>query len=399
LALADKTHVLFIQSQAAFGADSLIHAEIMQHLPRDHFVVHVACTRGDGVDEPLSLSKLRKLTDVHLRLTDFAPGFSRRTLREALQGIGALVTFPRDLLALRKYIIENNVRILHATEKPRDALYAYLMGKLTPAKSIIHVHVKWSEEYSRPAKVSIRHADAALAISRYVHATIVDMGTPAERVFTVLNALDATNWNPEAADGKKVRREFGFADDTLVLSSISRLFSWKGTKELIQALAIVRPQFPDVRLMVVGADELYVHGSSFTTELKKLVAELGLTDNVVFTGQRSDVANILAASDVFTMPSFEEPFGVVFLEAMAMAKPVIAINNGGTPEVVADGETGLLSPAWDINCLAENIIRLLRDAELRKNMGERGRRRVLEQFTPQRMAREVGDVYQRVMAL
>ena len=397
--MADKTHVLFIQSQAAFGADSLIHAEIMQHLPRDRFVVHVACTRGDGSNEPLSLSKLRKLTDVHLRLTDFAPGFSRRTLRETLQGVGALLRFPRDLLALRKYIVKNNVRILHATEKPRDALYAYLMGKLTQAKSIVHVHVKWSEEYSLPAKISIRHADAVLAISRYVHATIVDMGTPSERVFTVLNALDATNWNPEATDGKKVRREFGFADDTLVLSSISRLFSWKGTKELIQALAIVRPQFPGVRLMVVGADELYVHGGSFTAELKKLVAELGLTDNVIFTGQRSDVANILAASDVFAMPSFEEPFGVVFLEAMAMAKPVIAIDNGGTPEVVANGETGLLSPAWDIERLAENIIKLLRDAELRKSMGERGRQRALEEFTPQRMAREVGNVYQRVIAL
>jgi glycosyltransferase involved in cell wall biosynthesis len=102
---------------------------------------------------------------------------------------------------------------------------------------------------------------------------------------------------------------------------------------------------------------------------------------------------------VFAMPSFEEPFGVVFLEAMAMAKPVIAVNNGGTPEVVANGETGLLSPAWDVTCLAENIIRLLRDADLRKSMGERGRQRVLEQFTPQRMAREVGEVYQRVLAL
>ena len=114
---------------------------------------------------------------------------------------------------------------------------------------------------------------------------------------------------------------------------------------------------------------------------------------------RRDAARILAASDLFTMPSFEEPFGVVFLEAMAMRKAVIAIDNGGTPEVVTHGKAGLLSPPWDVPRLADNISQLLRDPVLRRQMGEFGRSRVLEFFNPQRMARETGEVYERVLSL
>jgi len=395
--MADKIAVLFIQSQTGFGADSLIQAEIARHLDRDKFEVHVACTRGDGSDVPYSLQSYRKMPGIHLRETDFAPGLTRRSLSETVRGLRSLLSFPSEVLALRDYIKQNKIRILHGTEKPRDATYAVAMGKLTGAKSIVHVHVKWSMEYKLSARASVRHADAALAISTYVRDTIVDMGVPPSRVYTVLNALDASTWDPDL-DGSEVRRELGLTPDAPVIASISRLFSWKGPTQLLEAAAIVVKEFPALRVLIVGADERYVHGGSYTVELKALVERLGIQQNVIFTGHRRDAARILAASDLFTMPSFEEPFGVVFLEAMAMRKPVIGIDNGGTPEVVTQGKSGLLSPPWDVPRLAENISQLLRSAELRRQMGEYGRTRVLEFFNPQRMARETGDVYQRVLA-
>ena len=196
-----------------------------------------------------------------------------------------------------------------------------------------------------------------------------------------------------------VRQELGISRDAPVISSISRLFSWKGPTQLLEAAALVVKDFPALRVLIVGADEIYVHGGSYTAELKALVERLGITQNVIFTGHRRDAARILAASDLFTMPSFEEPFGVVFLEAMAMRKPVIGIDNGGTPEVVTNGKAGLLSPPWDVPRLAENISRLLGDAALRRQMGEFGRSRVLDYFNPQRMARETGEVYERLLTL
>jgi glycosyltransferase involved in cell wall biosynthesis len=395
--MADKIPVLFIQSQAGFGADSLIQAEIARHLDRDKFVVHVACTRGDGSFVPPSLEKIRQIPDIHLRETDFVPGLNRRTLAETVRGLRSMVSFPSEVVALCEYIKQNKIRILHCTEKPRDALYAVVLGKLTGAKSIVHVHVKWSKEYTLPARASVQYADAALAISQYVRDTIVDMGKPAAQVPTVLNALDASGWDPDL-DGSEVRRELGISPEAPVIASISRLFSWKGPTQLLDAAAIVAKEFPGLRVLIVGADEVYVHGGSYTAELKAQVKRLGIEQNVIFTGHRRDAARILAASDLFTMPSFEEPFGVVFLEAMAMRKPVIGIDNGGTPEVVTQGKAGLLSPPWDVPTLADNIIKLLRDADLRRQMGEYGRKRVLEYFNPQRMARETGDVYERLLA-
>jgi glycosyltransferase involved in cell wall biosynthesis len=150
-------------------------------------------------------------------------------------------------------------------------------------------------------------------------------------------------------------------------------------------------------LLIVGADAIEVHGSSFTEELKILAGELGVTDRVVFTGGRSDIPRVMAACDVFSLPSFEEPFGLVFLEAMAMQRPVAAVDNGGTPEVVEHGRAGLLSPAKDIEALAGNLVTLLKDPELRGRMGAYGRARVLEYFNAQRMARDAGAAYEAIL--
>jgi glycosyltransferase involved in cell wall biosynthesis len=123
-----------------------------------------------------------------------------------------------------------------------------------------------------------------------------------------------------------------------------------------------------------------------------------VADRVVFTGGRSDIPSIMAACDVFTLPSFEEPFGLVFAEAMAMRRPVVALDDGGTPEVVEHGRSGLLSPYGDIDALSANIARLIGDRELRARFGAYGRARVLDTFNAQRMARDAGDAYLAVRA-
>jgi glycosyltransferase involved in cell wall biosynthesis len=97
------------------------------------------------------------------------------------------------------------------------------------------------------------------------------------------------------------------------------------------------------------------------------------------------------------LPSVEEPFGLVFLEAMAMQRPVIALDDGGTPEVVEHGRSGLLSQARNIDALANNIVTLLKDRDLRARLGAHGRERVLEQFTAQRMARDAGAAYEAIL--
>jgi len=166
----------------------------------------------------------------------------------------------------------------------------------------------------------------------------------------------------------------------------------------LRAFAALCPRFTNLRLLIVGADAQEVEPGSFSQELKALARTLGVESRVFFTGARSDVPRVLAACDVFTLPSFEEPFGLVFLEAMAMQKPVVAVSNGGTPEVVDDAHSGLLSPAWDVPALTNNIAALLEDPGLRARMGAHGRARVLERFSARRMAADAGAAYERILA-
>ena len=134
-------------------------------------------------------------------------------------------------------------------------------------------------------------------------------------------------------------------------------------------------------------------GGVFEAELAELVEHLGVERNVTFTGRRSDVRRLMAAADVYAMPSFGEPFGLVFLEAMAMRLPVVALDNGGTPEVVEHGKTGLLSSPGDVDAVAQHLLTLMRSPDLRAQMGAQGRRRVEQRFTTDRQAADMAAVY------
>ncbi len=394
--MRDKIHVLFLHSQDGFGADSAIHGHLMRHLDRDRFVVHLACSRGDGSTIAPSLATFGKIPDVRLRPTYFAPGFRHRSLRTIVRQSRAAIAFPVEFVRLRNYVLREGIQVIHSTDRPRDAVYAVALAKLTGVKSVVHVHVAWSEWYSAPARWGVRSADAVFSISQFVTGTIIRTGTPADRIHTILNSVEPSRWDPRI-DGSGVRSEFAIPAGGPLLVSVSRLFAQKGQRELLHALALVKREVPDVRLLIVGADAVEVHGGSFTGELKVLARELGVSDRVLFAGERSDIPQIMAACDVFTLPSFEEPFGLVFLEAMAMQKPVVSLDNGGTPEVVEHGRSGFLAPAKDVAALAAHIVTLLKDPELRARMGAYGRARVLEYFNTQRMARDAGEAYEIVL--
>jgi glycosyltransferase involved in cell wall biosynthesis len=153
-------------------------------------------------------------------------------------------------------------------------------------------------------------------------------------------------------------------------------------------MARVANVIPSARFLVVGG-AIFGIQDSYPERLHGLAAELGIEDRVVFTGQLADVRPALAAMDLFVHPGDPEPFGLVNLEAMAMGKPIVAFAHGALPEIVLDGETGLLAPPGDEGALAEAVIELLGDPNRRSVMGKAGRARVEAHFTAQRMADEV----------
>ena len=196
-----------------------------------------------------------------------------------------------------------------------------------------------------------------------------------------------------------MRREFDVQLDDALIVTIAQLVAWKRQATLIEAFRRVVDERPAARLLVVGKElaPTTADGAvSYTEHLRRLIGELGLGRQVVLTGQRRDVREILAAADIFALPSVGDPCALAHIEAMAMGKPVVTVASGGAPELVEHGKAGLVGPVDDVEALAANLIALIDDPSGRRELGEYGRRRVQEYLNARRMADEVEAVYRLV---
>jgi len=392
-----KTGVLFVNSPARLGADTFIHTEIMRGLDRSRFDVHVACSAGTPGARTPAFDVLSAIPDLHLLSSNFGPSLTgRSTIEKMVQVLGGWPALS-SLARLARYIRHHRITLIHSTDRPRDAVSCVLLAKLTGTKSIVHVHVRCAEWMGRPVRRAMGSADALVGVSKFVAQSLVKNGYQAEKTHAVLNAIDLAGWD-HRLDPSSVRRDLGIPSGAPVVACAARLFRGKGQDDVIRAISVLRRELPLVRLLIIGEDDREAMRTSFKAELKALVCDLGLSEHVIFTGYRADMPVLLAACDVFALPSPGEPFGLVFLEAMAMKKPVVALDSGGAPEIVEHGKSGLLSAAGDGAALAENLLVLLRDPALRARMGEYGRRRVATHFTRDRMTRDVQDVYMALVS-
>ncbi len=214
-------------------------------------------------------------------------------------------------------------------------------------------------------------------------------GLPA-KLTVIPNGIPLDKFTPGPAS-PELRAELGLAKADKVVVVVGRLTPWKGHLILLEALSILTNSWPTLKLVVVG--EVAFWKPEYEQQLKRRGVELALGDRVVWAGFRSDVADILRLCDVFVLPSVNEPFGRAIVEAMAVGRPVVATASGGVPEIVVDGETGLLVPAEDPHALAQAMAVLLTDPQKAQQMGEKGRARAWQQFGADRVAKQVQELY------
>ncbi len=177
----------------------------------------------------------------------------------------------------------------------------------------------------------------------------------------------------------------------ITLGTAARLSEAKGLVYLIQAVAQLIGQYPNIKLVIAGDGEL-------KESLQQLVRSLGIDKQVVFAGYLQDVHDLIAYFDIFVLPSLHEALPLVSAEAMAMKKPIIGTNVGGIPEQVLDGVTGFIVPPKDPTSLSQSIDKLISDPELMTEFGKQGYHRYQEKFALAVMVQATVDIYEKVMA-
>ncbi len=217
-------------------------------------------------------------------------------------------------------------------------------------------------------------------------------GESADRLCVIRYGMDVTeDVTGQAASRAALRTSIGLHADTPVIGCVGRLTEQKGMTYAIDAFARVHAQHPQAVLLILGDGEL-------RADLQAQAAALNLDDAVRFLGWRDNAAVWMNAFDVFLFPSLWEGFGLVLLEAMAACLPVVASRVSAIPEVIADGETGILVSPHDIDAMASALSRLIADAPLRRHLGLLGRDRLETEFSIARMTDETLRLYAQVLA-
>ncbi|MEP1125051.1 MAG: glycosyltransferase family 4 protein [Ilumatobacter sp.] len=315
--------------------------------------------------------------------------------RHTLIDIGRDFSMPHRLTRLRRALLMGRrlpggaVRIwrwarrvrpdvLYTSQQTIDLIVARVLSSLIRRPHIIHLSYPIGP-WLNPAALRIAKASKrSIAVSEFVRLGAIEHGVGAACIHTVHNPLDLDRFR-EARDPAYVREAFGLDPDAIVIIAAARLDPSKGVDTLLRAFARMQADHPDLIVVVCGRTNMR---ADYPSELRRLADESGASDRVVFAGFRDDLPKLFAGSDIFCLPTVNEAFGFVFIEAMSSGLPVVGCRSGGVPEIVREAKDGFLVPVEDPEALAEALESLVSDRLLREKMGAAATESARARFDP-----------------
>jgi glycosyltransferase involved in cell wall biosynthesis len=367
--LGRPLRIAYVIKEMVVGGSQTHLRQVLQLLDRRHFDPRLICLTGSGA----------LLEDVRaLGVPVIAPAADA-----GFKG-GALL---RRVVATARVLRREPVDIVH-NYLLRGNLVGSLAARLARVP-IVLCSKRGCHERRGFELVSARIGNAladrvmvnAEAVRDFVHA---NERLDREKMFVIPSGIDTDRFRPLPPVDFKAR--LGLPPGRLVVGVVTRMRVRKGVEEYLRAIARLRQRHPDVHGVVAGE-------VSLDKSVQALVDELGIADHLTLLGRRSDMPEVLSAFDIFVLSSHDEGMSNAILEAMAMEKPVVATDVGGTREVVRHGQTGLLVAPRDPEGLAAAVDELLSQPERALAMGRLGRRVVEEGFSARSMVRQMEQVY------
>jgi len=296
---------------------------------------------------------------------------------------------PMAILQLVRAIHRWNIDVLHVNDY-WWAPIGILASRLTGCPCL--VHVRQEIETRKVKQYWLDKARMVLPVSESIGNVIRDAGISEEKVQVLLSGISKKSAEPSPPSRgtlailKKITGQ-------PIIGTVANLFPRKGLEYLVQAVGNLKESFDNILLVIVGTGD-----SQYESQLRKQIQDLNLTQHVLFTGFQEYPELFVSQFDVFVLPSIQEGFGIVLLEAMALGKPIVASNVGGIPEIVQHEKTGILVKAADVEELNKGVLTLLNDPNKRRKMGEQAQKRAAEHFSVERMMERLYGLYEDVLA-
>ncbi len=364
----DRVRILYTVTWMEVGGSQTHLLQVLRLLDRQRFEPMLCCLTGRG-----ALLEAARATGVPV----FDGGMKSFRSPQVVADIAALARLMRRerIDIVHNYLLRANVI---GTIAGRMARVPVVLGSKRGC------HERRGMELVG-AKLSNWLADRVTANAEAVREFVHDNeGCPKEKMVVIPSGVDTDRFQPLPAADYKAR--LGLDPARPVVGIVTRMRVRKGVEEFLRAMAMVRASHPDVQVAVVGEVEL-------DEELTRLVRETGLSDHLKLLGRRSDMPEVLSAFDMFVLSSHDEGMSNAILEAMAMERPVVATDVGGTGEVIRHGQSGLLVPPKDPVPLAAAIIEVIEDPSRAAAMGRSGRAVVVAGFSARAMVRQMERLY------
>ncbi len=368
------------------GGPPILVLDILQHLDKERFESSIAT--GITIDSKYDM-------------IGFARGKNIRVF--AMPSLVREIHPLKDIKALIKLAIflkKEKFDIVHC-HTSKGGFIGRLAAKLAGAKIIIYSpHGDIFEGYFCKLatdffilleKFAARFTDKIINLTKIEIERFLEHGIGTRhQLKQIYNGINIKYYERAMTSNLKKRDEFGLGKDDFVCATVGRLVPVKGHTYLIKAVQKVVKVIPEAKFLFVGDGEI-------KSKLSEEIKSLDLQENIFMLGSRNDIATILSCINVFLLPSLNEGFGMVLIEAMAARKPVIATNVGGILEVVKDGKTGILVPPKDPEAFSSAIIKLYNNPELSRRMGQAGYSRARNLFDIKTTVREFEDLYNKLI--
>ena len=294
----------------------------------------------------------------------------------------------RAAAGIRSILGDSRIELVHANEAHAvTAAWLALRRKRLPF--VVSRRVGYPLATGRVAQSRYRRADRIIANSQWVANQAIASGANPKKISVVYEGQEIPSpLNP--AQRAQARQRWGVPEGIPLLGCVGVLLPDKGQEWLIRALAEVRKDFPDTRLILAG-------DGPCRGDLEKLASDLGLSDAVIFAGFVKDVESVYAALDVFLLPSFFEAFNNSLLAAMSYEIPSIAFAKGALTEIMEEGKSGLFVSGPDVNEITSAAKRVLRDPQFAHSLGHAARERIANNFTAEHMVEGTLKVYAELL--